>query len=135
MASIAVFILISSFRIWNRYLNSKPIRERIADQISEIETTTKSKTALSMTASSLLKYWAECGKYPASLDELTKENKSCPGWTPQEFDKPSPDGFGKELIYLPSENKFILKSLGADGVEGGVGENADIIWDTKEFKN
>lgn len=135
MVLAAVFVLIAWFGIWSVYFSSKPLREKVEERISEVKTTAMSKLAISTTASSLLMYWAECGKYPASLDELTKENKSCPGWTPQEFDKPTPDGFGKELIYLPTENKFILKSLGADGVEGGVGENADIIWDTKDFKN
>ena len=135
MVLATVFVLVAWLFIWNIYFSSKSLREKVDDKISEIKSSAISKVAINKAASSLLLYLAECGKYPASLDELAEENKSCPGWTPEEFDKPSPDGFGKELIYVPSENKFILKSLGADGVEGGVGENADIIWDTKEFKN
>jgi hypothetical protein len=37
------------------------------------------------------------------------------------------DGWGRPLIYTPNDDGYSLKSLGKDGVVGGVGDDADIM--------
>jgi general secretion pathway protein G len=82
---------------------------------------------MQMLATSLDAYRLDIGKYPESLSELTQStNKKWDGpYLPR--DVPS-DPWGNPYIYrFPGNNgQFDLLSLGADGREGGEGENADI---------
>ncbi|PWF63888.1 type II secretion system protein GspG [Shewanella sp. BC20] len=82
---------------------------------------------MQMLATSLDAYRLDIGKYPDSLSELTQStNKKWDGpYLPR--DVPS-DPWGNPYIYrFPGNNgQFDLLSLGADGREGGEGENADI---------
>lgn len=79
----------------------------------------------------------ECGFYPTSeqgLDALVKKptgGRECKNYDPEGYikDRKVPkDGFANDFIYETDATgaKFVLKSLGADGKEGGEGFDKDI---------
>lgn len=75
-------------------------------------------------------YRLEVGKYPASLQELVRAPGGTEGkWNgPYAKDVDLKDAWGNDYRYaLPGQGKpFDLISLGADGREGGEGENRDV---------
>jgi general secretion pathway protein G len=76
-----------------------------------------------------------CNFYPTTeqgLDALVKkpEGRECKNYDPDGFLKKVPeDAWGHEFSYVSDGNKYIIKSLGADGQEGGEGFNKDISSD------
>jgi general secretion pathway protein G len=78
-----------------------------------------------------------CGRYPTTdenLDALIKApgGLQCKNYDPEGFlrDKKLPqDAWTRDFIYTSDGSKYILKSLGADGKEGGDGFNKDITSD------
>jgi general secretion pathway protein G len=76
-----------------------------------------------------------CNFYPTTeqgLDALVKkpEGRECKNYDPDGFLKKVPeDAWGHEFNYVSDGNKYVVKSLGADGVEGGEGFNKDISSD------
>lgn len=78
----------------------------------------------------------ECGFYPLTDQGLnaliTKPTggRECKNYDPEGYIKgkqPPKDGFGNDFVYTSDGAKYELKSLGADGAEGGDGNNKDIL--------
>ena len=75
----------------------------------------------------------EVGRYPSAqegLDGLIKNPGGLPNWSGPYLRKDNiKDPWGNDYKYTtpgPNNTPFEIKSLGADGKEGGEGENADI---------
>ena len=75
----------------------------------------------------------EVGRYPSAqegLDGLLKNPGGLPNWSGPYLRKDNiKDPWGNDYKYSspgPNNTPFEIKSLGADGKEGGDGENADI---------
>ena len=74
-------------------------------------------------------YKLEVGKYPDSLQSLVKQPAGVDKWNgPYAKDADLKDAWGNDYRYtVPGQGKpFDLVSLGADGREGGEGENRDV---------
>ena len=79
----------------------------------------------------------ECGFYPTTdqgLDALINKpaGRECKNYDPEGYlkgKKLPKDGFGNDFIYESDGNKYMLKSLGNDGKEGGEGVDKDISSD------
>lgn len=74
-------------------------------------------------------YKLEVGKYPDNLQALVKQPAGVDKWGgPYAKDADLKDAWGNDYRYtVPGQNKpFDLISLGADGREGGEGENRDV---------
>ncbi|MDH7598291.1 MAG: type II secretion system major pseudopilin GspG [Sedimentisphaerales bacterium] len=78
----------------------------------------------------------DTGRYPTEeegLRALIEQPPDVQGWQPGgylETSKLPADGWGREFIYqlYPESGKpFVIKSLGADGQEGGEGYDADLL--------
>jgi len=100
---------------------------------------TAAKSDLQSIGNALDLYKLDNYNYPStdqSLQALVKQPSGYPeasNWNPAGYLKKVPlDPWNKEYLYLSPgvEQAFELLSLGADGREGGEGNNADIsIWD------
>lgn len=102
------------------------IMPKIMNQMeqSKIKTT---KLAMSSLINDINLYYADCGKYPSSLENLTTADSSCSNWGPEPYTKKLPkDAWNKDFNYSSEGGNFTITSLGADGREGGDGKNKDI---------
>lgn len=77
----------------------------------------------------------ECGFYPTTdqgLDALLAKptsGRDCKNYDPEGYIKGKAvpkDGWSNDFVYESDGNKYVLRSLGADGQEGGQGNDADI---------
>ena len=90
------------------------------------------KAQISMLSTALDAYRLDIGSYPSSeegLDALRK-NPNRDTWDGPYMSKDiPPDPWGHAYVYrFPGEHgDYDLYSLGADGQEGGEGENADVV--------
>lgn len=105
----------------------------VAPQMFSKVSSTKTKTArvqMDMLATALDTYRLDIGDYPGSLNELRSSSKA--GWDGPYLPKSIPlDPWNNPYIYVvPGQNGalYSLKSFGKDGVDGGEGENADIVY-------
>jgi len=67
-------------------------------------------------------------KYPSELRELLIDSDT-EGWRGPYLDNPPIDPWGREYLYEYTNDTikpYYLKTLGADNMEGGMGENSDI---------
>lgn len=94
---------------------------------------------IQMLATTLDLFYLDVGRYPTSdegLIILYKKPESIPGWTGPYLDKGVPkDPWGREYVYKsPGDHgNYDLFSMGADGSEGGEGDNRDITnWKDEE---
>ena len=74
-------------------------------------------------------YRLEVGKYPENLQALVRQPAGVDKWGgPYAKDADLKDAWGNDYRYtIPGQGKpFDLVSLGADGKEGGEGENRDV---------
>lgn len=83
-------------------------------------------------------YRVDCNFYPTTeqgglkaLIEAPTTGRKCPNYNPAGYNnekkKLPVDAWGNEYIYTCDDGiNYEIKSLGADGVEGGEGDNADI---------
>ena|ERR1700674_1045451 len=74
-------------------------------------------------------YKLEVGRYPDTLQALVKQPSGVDKWNgPYAKDADLKDAWGNDYRYtVPGQGKpFDLVSLGADGKEGGDGENRDL---------
>ncbi len=82
-------------------------------------------------ATTLDLYKLETGKYPEILEDLVKKPAGADKWGGPYLKKKTvpKDPWGKDFIYRNpgTEGLYDLVSLGADGIEGGEGENRDIV--------
>jgi general secretion pathway protein G len=84
---------------------------------------------LEMLATALDAFRLDVGRYPDSLEELRQSDKR--GWDGPYMPKELPlDPWGNPYQYkYPGTNAdYDLKSLGADGIESGEEDNADIVY-------
>ena len=75
-------------------------------------------------------FYTDCNHYPSTeegLNALVQAPSSCSNWGPEPYRKSViKDPWGRDLVYESQGNSYLLKSLGADGKEGGTGESQDI---------
>jgi general secretion pathway protein G len=88
------------------------------------------KLSLAETSKALQAFNLDCGRYPESLEFLTKPDPSCGNWGPDPYAKKTPkDPWSSDLVYSVDGNSFTLKSLGADKKQGGSGYDKDLNLD------
>lgn len=77
---------------------------------------------------SLGMYYQDCRKFPTALNDLLEKPEDCQNWGPDPYVKKSQlqDPWGNELLYEKTSKGGVILSFGADGKEGGEGEDADI---------
>jgi general secretion pathway protein G len=92
---------------------------------------TKAEADISELKTALDRYYLDNGSYPTS-DQGLQALVSAPtsgsipaNWEPY-IERIPPDPWGHPYYYQSDGNGYVLKSFGADGVEGGDGKNADI---------
>jgi general secretion pathway protein G len=99
----------------------------------------KAQADIAQLKSALDRYYLDAGSYPSS-DQGLQALVSAPGggssnvsnggdpgnWAGPYIEKVPPDPWNHSYLYQSDGNSYILKSFGADGVEGGEGKNADI---------
>ena len=76
-------------------------------------------------------YRLDTGRYPEDLEALVEQPSDADGWNGPYVRKAESliDPWGEPYVYrMPGEHgRFDHMSLGADGLEGGEGEDADIV--------
>lgn len=83
---------------------------------------------------SLELYATDCGSFPgtdAGLNALLSDPGDCDNWGPEPYVKKNmlKDPWNNEIIYEKDGSNFRLLSFGADGKEGGSGNDQDISSD------
>jgi general secretion pathway protein G len=95
----------------------------------------KAEADISEIKTALDRYYLDVGSYPrveqglqALVSAPNTGNVSQGGGDYQGpyLEKLPPDPWGNQYVYQSDGNGYVLKSYGADGVEGGTGKNADI---------
>jgi general secretion pathway protein G len=93
----------------------------------------KATADLATIAQALDLYRLDSGGYPTTpqgLAALVTRPTSAPipaKWREGGYvDQLPPDPWGNAYVYVATGDRFLLKSLGADGVEGGEGNAADV---------
>jgi general secretion pathway protein G len=84
---------------------------------------------ISLFESALDSYRLDVGHYPDSLEALVKNADDENGWDGpylKRSDAVPLDPWDNQYIYARVGRDYTLMSLGADGVEGGEGQDADI---------
>ena len=120
MEIIVVFVLIAGLMAF------------VGPKIWEQMTKAKSKEAvirIQQLAGQIELYKLEVGRYPDSLQALVKQPPGVEKWAgPYVKEGELKDAWGNDYKYaVPGQGKpFDLISLGADGREGGEGENRDV---------
>ncbi len=89
------------------------------------------KTQISNIEVALDSYRLDTFKYPNSLEELIKNTSNNPKWNGPYLKKGIPkDPWGNDYQYQkPGQDgrKYDLYSFAVDGVQGGEGDNADVV--------
>jgi general secretion pathway protein G len=122
MEIIVVFVLIAGLmafvgpKIWEQMgkAKSKDALIRMQQLVGQIEL-----------------YRLEVGKYPDSLQALVKQPPGVDKWSgPYAKEADLKDAWGNDYRYtVPGLSRaYDLASLGADGREGGEGDNRDIVY-------
>jgi general secretion pathway protein G len=96
----------------------------------------KAEADISEIKTALDRYYLDVGSYPnteqglqALVSAPNVGNVSQGGGADYQgpyLEKLPPDPWGNQYVYQSDGNNYVLKSYGADGVEGGTGKNADI---------
>ena len=95
-------------------------------------TTTEAK--MSQLSQVIQQYRMDNNRIPDSLDELMQESEKNLGEAYINDPEKLADAWGNEFVYRRIDNrKYELLSLGADGMEGGEGADADISSDKKKM--
>lgn len=91
---------------------------------------TKAKADIKAIESALNLFKIDNGFYPTTAEGITALVQAPPRarrWNPDGYlEKVPVDPWGAEYIYQSDGRQIIVASMGADGVEGGDGYNADI---------
>lgn len=93
---------------------------------------TVARGQISNFATAIESYWIDTGQFPSTQQGLNalQTNPGVGGWNGPYLRKTIPiDPWGNQYqyIYPGADGRFEIVSYGADGVEGGAGDNADII--------
>ena len=89
-------------------------------------------TRLKMTeiTTKINEYYAECSKYPTTLNFIVEDDSSCKNWASNpKLKNLLKDAWGSDFQYSVSGNGYNLSSLGADKKSGGTGYDKDIYSD------
>lgn len=89
-----------------------------ASLVTVIPADAMTDTRITVTRVRIEMYAKEHGGLPASLDPLPAR---------QGYDNETTDGWGRPINYSRGKDTFSLSSLGKDGLEGGSGDDADIV--------
>lgn len=90
------------------------------------------RSKMAVVEEAVYRFQMDCGQFPNALQDLLVDPGDVEGWT-SAYLKPKQinDPWGNEFIYVPegeaNPGSFDLMSLGADGQQGGEGENADVV--------
>ena len=118
---VIVFILLAGIMAF--------VGPKIFEQMGRAKSS-EAKIRIQQMAGQIEMYKLEVGKYPASLQELLKQPGGTEGkWNGPYIKEPDlKDAWGNDYRYtVPGTNKaYDLVSMGADGKEGGDGENRDV---------
>ena len=118
---VIVFVLIAGLMAF--------VGPRIFEQLGRAKSN-EAKIRLGHVAEQVEMYRLDVGKYPSSLQDLVTQPSGVDKWNGPYLKNPDllKDAWGNDYRYqVPGQNKpFDLRSLGADGREGGEGENKDI---------
>jgi general secretion pathway protein G len=118
---VIVFILLAGIMAY--------IVPKIFEQKGRAETA-QARIRVQHVAGQIEMYKLEVGKYPANLQDLLKQPSGAEGkWNGPYVKEPDlKDPWGNDYRYTaPGQGKpFDLVSLGADGKEGGEGDNRDV---------
>jgi general secretion pathway protein G len=93
----------------------------------------KAQADISALKTALDRYYLDNGSYPTSDQGITAlVSAPANGKVPADYppggyiEKIPNDPWGNPYVYQSDGDNYVLKSYGADGVEGGSGKNADI---------
>ena len=98
----------------------------------------KAEADISEIKTALDRYYLDVGSYPSSEQGLqalvtapnaagvSQRGGGGGDYQGPYLEKLPPDPWGNLYVYQSDGNGYVLKSYGADGVEGGTGKNADI---------
>jgi general secretion pathway protein G len=92
----------------------------------------KAQADISQLKSALDRYYLDAGSYPTSdqglgaLISAPTTGNDPKDWGGPYIERIPLDPWGHAYFYQSDGNEYLLKSYGADGVEGGEGKNADI---------
>jgi len=117
---VIVFILIAGLMAY--------VGPKIFEQMGRAKSS-EAKIRMQDLAGKIEIYRLEVGKYPDSLQSLVKQPAGVDKWNgPYAKDTDLKDAWGNDYRFtVPGTNKpYDLVSLGADGKDGGEGENKDI---------
>lgn len=117
---VIVFILIASLMAY--------VGPKIFEQMGKAKSS-EAKLRVQDLAGKIEIYRLEVGKYPENLQALVKQPAGVDKWAgPYAKDTDLKDAWGNDYRYtVPGTGKgFDLISLGADGKDGGDGENRDV---------
>jgi general secretion pathway protein G len=117
-------------------LLSSLVAPKLFNKLSQAKVKT-AKAQLSMISTALDAFKLDVGRYPTTkegLKVLWENPGNIENWNGKYLPKPiKKDPWGHPYVYKQPGNNgepYDLKSLGADGKEGGSGENKDIsVWD------
>jgi general secretion pathway protein G len=109
LAMLAVMVAPNLFR-----QQAGAMRDAAMSQISSLETALDS-------------YRLDMNQYPDSLSELMENDSGSASWNGPYLRREVPaDPWGNEYVYQSDGRNFTLMSYGADGTQGGEGDDADI---------
>jgi general secretion pathway protein G len=117
---VIVFILIATLMAF--------VGPKIFEQMGRAKSS-EAKIRVQQLSGQIEMYRLEVGKYPESLQALVKQPAGVDKWNgPYAKDVDLKDAWGNDYRYAtPGQGKgFDLISLGADGKDGGEGENRDV---------
>jgi general secretion pathway protein G len=117
---VIVFILLAGIMAF--------VGPKIFEQMGRAKSN-EAKIRIQQLAGQIEMYKLEVGKYPDSLQSLVKQPAGVDRWNgPYAKDADLKDAWGNDYRYnVPGQGKaFDLISLGADGKDGGEGENRDV---------
>ena len=117
---VIVFILLAGIMAF--------VGPKIFEQMGRAKSS-EAKIRIQSLAGQVEMYRLEVGKYPENLQALVKQPPGVDKWNgPYAKDADLKDAWGNDYRYaVPGTGKaFDLISLGADGKEGGEGENRDV---------
>lgn len=117
---VIVFILIAGLMAF--------VGPRLFEQMGKAKSQ-EAKMRVQQLAGQIEIYRLEVGRYPENLQALVRQPAGVDKWAGPYAKEPDlKDAWGNDYRYtLPGQGKpFDLVSLGADGKEGGEGENRDV---------
>ena len=108
---------------------------QIYNRLKEAKVTTAKGQMATVLKPALEDFRRHHNKFPDSLEELTQPSEKNFGES-YLLEGQLMDPFGNPYVYTRiSNSKFELMSQGADGLEGGEGEDADIHYETGALNN